>query len=307
MDKGDGNVCNGSIHNKQIANSDERDALGRPGTSYNGYTARMPVSKDAPYYNMAHPRRGIAIIFNHEIFEYGSLKPRSGTMEDANKLQACLKNLDFDVFMYKDLKKDDIEKIIEDASKMDHSNHDCILVVTLTHGEADIVYAKDKPYKTQSLWSTFTADKCPTLAGKPKMFFFQACQGDNLDPGVDLHRDANRTETDGERHESYRIPTHADFLIVYSTANGFFSWRNTTKGSWFIQALCEELSENAFKLDLMTLLTFVSRKVATEFESNVPGNIQMHGQKQIPCIISQLTRLIKFQKSKFLPGPSNFV
>ena len=27
----------------------------------------------------------------------------------------------------------------------------------------------------------------------------------------------------------------ADFLIAYSTVPGFYSWRNTTQGSWFIQ------------------------------------------------------------------------
>lgn len=75
---------------------------------------------------------------------------------------------------------------------------------------------------------------------------------------------------------------------------GFFSWRNTTKGSWFIQALCAELEESSFTYDLLTILTFVCRRVATEFESNVPGDYVMHAQKQIPCITSMLTRLVKF-------------
>lgn len=48
---------------------------------------------------------------------------------------------------------------------MDHSHHDCILVAVLSHGEMGIIYAKDTPYKPDYLWSPFTADKCPTLAG----------------------------------------------------------------------------------------------------------------------------------------------
>jgi hypothetical protein len=43
----------------------------------------------------------------------------------------------------------------------------------LSHGELGILYASDHPYKPESLWGHFTADKCPTLAGKPKMFFIQ--------------------------------------------------------------------------------------------------------------------------------------
>ena len=41
--------------------------------------------------------------------------------------------------------------------------------------------------------------------------FVQACQGDQLDNGVRL---VSKTETDGASM-SYKIPTHADFLIVY--------------------------------------------------------------------------------------------
>lgn len=48
------------------------------------------------------------------------------------------------------------------------------------------------------------------------MFFMQACQGDKLDSGINLAH----TETDGEVHNTYRIPVQADFLIVYSTVKG---------------------------------------------------------------------------------------
>lgn len=58
------------------------------------------------------------------------------------------------------------------AASMDHSNHDCILVAVLSHGEMGIIYAKDTPYKPDFLWSSFTADKCPTLAGKVFFILF---------------------------------------------------------------------------------------------------------------------------------------
>lgn len=101
------------------------------------------------------------------------------------------------------------------VAKKDHSESDCFLMAVLSHGELGILYARDTPYKPECLWSPFTADKCPTLAGKPKMFFIQACQGDKLDGGVTMCR----TETDGQNN-SYRIPTQADFLIAYSTVPG---------------------------------------------------------------------------------------
>ena len=62
-----------------------------------------------------------------------------------------------------------------------------------------------------------------------------------------------RTEADGVA--TYRIPSHADFLIAYSTVPGFYSWRNTTQGSWFIQAFCHVIQREAHSRDLLSILT----------------------------------------------------
>ncbi len=74
------------------------------------------------------------------------------------------------------------------------------------------------------------------------MFFIQACQGDQLDSGVRL---TSTTATDSSVAQSYKIPSRADFLIAYSTVPGYYSWRNTTAGSWFVQALCHVLQRYA--------------------------------------------------------------
>lgn len=63
-----------------------------------------------------------------------------------------------------------------------------------------------------------------------------------------------------------------------------------------MQALCDAFDKYGYILDLLTIMTFVNRQVAIDFESNVPGNITMHQQKQIPCVTTMLTRLVKFEK-----------
>lgn len=273
---------------------------------------------------MNHGKRGLAIIFNHEFFNVSHLKQRCGTNIDCENLAETLKGLGFEVNDFHNSTHKDISKYLEkgkfcfhiflkvvvrtkkffflyhnlyifycffSVSEMDHSNHDCLVVAVLSHGELGLLYAHDTPYKADSIWSYFTSDRCPSLAGKPKLFFIQACQGDRLDGGITLKE---RTETDGQPTVTFRIPTHADFLIAYSTVPGFYSWRNTTRGSWFMQALCMELKENGTRYDLLTILTFVCQRVAIDFESNTPDNITMHQQKQIPCITTMLTRLVKF-------------
>lgn len=45
---------------------------------------------------------------------------------------------------------------------------------------------------------------------------FQACRGDKLDGGLNL---VSRTQTDSGK-AGYKIPTHADFLLAFSTFEG---------------------------------------------------------------------------------------
>jgi caspase 7 len=51
----------------------------------------------------------------------------------------------------------------------------------MTHGEENLLHGRDKPYETHKVWELFTANKCPSLARKPKVFIFQVCKPVKLD------------------------------------------------------------------------------------------------------------------------------
>ena len=77
-------------------------------------------------------------------------------------------------------------------------------VVVLSHGNEGILYGYDHSYPAHKIWEPFTADKwenvmvryyddnemifsrCLSLAGKPKLFFIQACQGSKMDSGTEV-------------------------------------------------------------------------------------------------------------------------
>lgn len=193
-------------------------AAGAPPVVANKLVARMPVDRYASEYNMNHKNRGVALIFNHEFFDIPSLKSRSGTNVDSAELKLALEGLGFSVSVHKDCKLGDILKYVEKAASQDHTDNDCLAVAILSHGEHGYLYAKDTQYKLDNIWHYFTANFCPTLAGKPKLFFIQACQGDRLDGGMTLEK--STTETDGDSSMSYKIPIHSDFLFSYSTIPG---------------------------------------------------------------------------------------
>ncbi|XP_034472874.1 caspase-like [Drosophila innubila] len=252
--------------------------------------ARMVTRRDDPEYKMSHKYRGSALIFSHESFD--KLEPRSEANVDYENLKKVLDQLDFEVKPYKDLSYEEVRKKIAKAAGKDHTDHDCILVAILTQGESDMVWAKDKCYKVDDIWSAFTPDKCPTLAGKPKIFFVQATQAKLLrDPGFRLQH-KGETQTDGDSASNYKIPLYADFLVAFSSIPEYCSWSDSERGSWFIKSLCEELSKSAKSLDLLMLLTFVAQRVAVDFETYDEGH------KQITCTMSTLTRILRFADQK---------
>ena len=78
---------------------------------------------------------------------------------------------------------------------------------------------------------------------------------------------------------------------------GYFSWRNSGDGSWFIQAVKRVFSEHAYDLELLQMMTLVSRCVAFDFQSNTDEEFTS-GMKQVPCTVSTLTKQV-FLKPPF--------
>ncbi|XP_039308890.1 caspase-1-like isoform X2 [Solenopsis invicta] len=251
-------------------------------------TAAMPVHKNANCYNMNHKNRGKCIIFNHEEFDLSEFAKREGSTYDTLRLQNTFQYLDFDVEIYENLTYNQIMDVIEK--------------------DDDMLVAKNTIYESEMLWKPFTADKCVTLAGKPKLFFIQACRGNKTDSGILLtHRRVipNMKMNSGtDTLSSYTIPTHADFLIAHSSVQGFVNWRDLSTGTWYIQSLCDVLDEHGTEMELMNMLTITAQKVATNFVS-VHDNYVLHNKKQIPSVTSMLTRLVYFpQKSVTNSGKS---
>ncbi|CAL1295807.1 unnamed protein product [Larinioides sclopetarius] len=275
--------------------NDEADARGIFGrkTKAPDVVGSVIGSLESEDYSMKYGKRGKCLIFNHKIFEpHTRLNVRNGTDADAARLYCRFRELGFEVTLFTDLKWKEVEKVLLKAGKDDYKDDSCFVCCVLSHGEQGILYAADCQYKTEKVFAPFRGDVCPSLAGKPKLFFIQACQGDRLDCGVNVK--CRISSDSGDEKETLRIPTHADFLIVYSTVPGFYSWRNTTNGSWFVQSLCAALQKYAYDMDLLQLLTIVNRRVAYDFESFTPHDEEMHLKKQVPCVTSTLTKNIRF-------------
>ena len=162
----------------------------------------------------------------------------------------------------------------------------------MSHGGKDgTILAADKKYNVQELWEDFIGVNCKSLIGKPKLFFIQACKEELFDSGFSDVVDATV--------ETVVTSNYADFLIMYSTLDGYNSFRNPENGSWFIQALCKELGTN-IKDDFMRILTGVNNRVAQMLLKD-SNNEDLNEKKQTSKIESTLTKSIYFFDKLTIP------
>ncbi|KAF6083766.1 caspase 3 [Phyllostomus discolor] len=269
-----------SVDSRSITNSETRFI---PGSK----SMDSGISLDYSY-KMDYPQMGVCLIVNNKNFHQDTgMACRTGTDKDAKDVRETFMSLKYEVRNSNDLTRKDMLELMRSVSEEDHSRRSSFVCVFLSHGEEGVIFGTDGPVELRDLACFFRGDRCRSLTGKPKLFIIQACRGTEMDCGI---------ETDSGTDEDMacqKIPVEADFLYAYSTAPGYYSWRNAKEGSWFIQSLCALLKQYAGKLELMHILTRVNRKVALEFES-FSFDHTFHAKKQMPCIVSMLTKELYF-------------
>ncbi|KAK2186252.1 hypothetical protein NP493_207g00027 [Ridgeia piscesae] len=211
-------------------------------------------------------KRGVFIIINNSKFIQNThLTDLPGYVIDAARLYELFSVLDFDVDMKQNQTTEEVKTTPSNVARKNHTKYTCFMCAILSHGSNDVVYGTDGPIPIDTLVSPFKDEQCPTLRGKPKVFIIQACRGVEMDHGVEV------ADAIAEPEENiYCIPQEADLLYAYATVNGYVSWVSEKDGSWFIQSLCRVFGNSQLrsKLDVIAMLTKVSRLVAYEYETN---------------------------------------
>ncbi|XP_027001704.1 caspase-6-like isoform X2 [Tachysurus fulvidraco] len=255
----------------------------------------LKISKTDPTmeYEMNHKRRGLALIFNHEHFKF--IPKRRGTKIDRDNLKQRFQALGFEVNIHDNKNKTEVFEEILKASEMDHTDADCFVCVFLTHGKEGQISASDDMINIKEITDPFRGDQCKSLVGKPKIFIFQACAGEKYEDAVTGMVGGSSDDTEEDLPYTYTIPAGADFLMCYSVAEGFYSFRDTTSGTFYIQDLCETLKQHGSTLEFTELLTLVNLKVSRRDANLGFGKMP---KKQMPCFTSMLTKKLYFRCNK---------
>ncbi|NXM21552.1 CASP8 protein, partial [Ploceus nigricollis] len=237
-------------------------------------------------YKMKNNPHGYCLILNNYIFK-NPLYNREGTLQDGEAVKRVFKWLQFETVEYMDLEGKKIYETVKEYSKKDHRNMDCFVCFIFSHGEKDkIKGVDDECVNIEDLVSCFTGTNCPSLAGKPKVFIIQACQGSVRHPSVAVESDSSgHLEVDASPLTS--IPDKADILIGMATVEDYLSYRSRKTGSVYIQSLCEKMELLCpQRMDLAAILTEVNNEVARR---------ELEGSKQMPKITSTLLKRLIFE------------
>ncbi|KAM6919634.1 caspase-8 [Lycodopsis pacificus] len=227
----------------------------------------------ADYYALKNIPRGLCVVINNEDFQGSWLNSRKGTQEDVVALRSVFTLLGFTVSVHNNLTAAAMLQELRKLGLRDFQDEDALVVCVLSHGELECVFGADgQPVSLKELTQPFTSRGAPTLAGKPKLFFIQACQGSDYQRGawpcppkprqVEAVRES--VEEDAGSVNGETVSAEADMLLGMATVPECKSFRNIYTGSIYIQELCRQLRRSAESLendDILTVLTRVNREV----------------------------------------------
>ena len=181
---------------------------------------------------------GVAVIINIKHFdEELKFDKREGSDDDVENLERLWKELGFTVTMNVDsTTADKIYTFLKEVADKINANQDssCFVCCIMTHGNMGKIYGSDsKSLDIKNVTDLFKRDNCPALAGKPKLFFIQACRGSNqlrdhakereIPKTVDLAAAGRGADYERKNNSDFlkrANPNEINFLIGYSTVPG---------------------------------------------------------------------------------------
>jgi caspase 3 len=213
-------------------------------------------------YNVDYSKPGLVLIINNQNFV--CTEERKGSDKDVDRILDTFENLNFKTRSFMNQTKQQMKELVENYSKRDYSNDSCFICFIISHGDNGQILCSDEMLidLKKEIIKPFQINQ--TLVNKPKLFFIQACRGNGVMPNIesldisyDLIEEDSNIETD-----ACKIPIGADFLYSYATVEGYKAFRDRNRGSWYIQILCDLISNKAASEELSRILLEVNDRIA---------------------------------------------
>ncbi|XP_016064828.1 PREDICTED: caspase-14 [Miniopterus natalensis] len=188
-------------------------------------------------------------------------KAREGSEADLVALERMFQQLGFESTIKRDPTAQQFQEEVEKFQQAIDARKDfisCAFVVLMAHGLEGYLEGEDEQMvELENLFKVLNNKNCQALRAKPKVYIVQACRGEKKDPGQTVGGDNIEMIT---KDSLQTIPTYTDTLHIYSTVEGYISYRHDKDGSYFIQTLVDVFINR--KGPILELLTEVTRRMA---------------------------------------------
>ena len=219
--------------------------------------------------NKRYPTNGLAILIG--CTKSVKHKPLQGVVKDLAQLIYTFDRLMFTTLCLNDPTVAHIKEVIKLIAQLDISSlrkprtWQRIVVTFSGHGDSTYLYTKDGHIDLRTdLVRPLQADKATQLALLAKMFFIDACRGDETERGVDISWFKDNIVARGGDAIN-RVPSGGNCYIAYSTLVGMKAYEVSKNGRLWMQLLSRELLSDD---NIQGIVTEVNRKMITACNVN---------------------------------------
>lgn len=238
---------------------------------------------------------GLAVIISNDYKEIkgSSLRHLHGAERDSEKMKETFKFLKFAVLHVHNYSIGDLMAILQAAAGHRYPpSYRRIAVVFSGHGISGHIYTGDgKELDLKDIFDQFSISRTPNLGGISRLFFIDACRGNEKNKGVIVPRG-------GELIKTTIVPVGGNILIAYSTILHYMSYETPEGGIWMTK-LADKLKTDSSICDI---LTNINSELVSEFCRSTGKTVDV----QQPTFHSQLNEIINLYSEAHagVSGPS---
>ena len=236
---------------------------------------------------------GIALIMNNVEWQQDKngrplMSTRDGARQDADDLSISLHAIGYKVLLKENLTGEDMKRKLKGVrDECINKGDDSFICCILSHGGSYGIFGIDKKCVPIDKFSEILEpDVCPKLMHKPKIFFIQACRGNEASEPIHAQKIDNGLEPD---ELNPRVPRGADFYLSYATGPGYVALR-----SHYPKLLSQALLEDSAQLSLDEIVTEIHDRLAEQVY-DVMLKRERKEHLQIGQVVHSMRRAVYFK------------
>jgi len=190
------------------------------------------------------------------------LSPLNGPRKDTEAMKKAFDYLRFLTIVRRDLTLDETNSLLQLLAQHQYPETCKRFVLTFSgHGGDGFVCSEDgRSMKINDIVELFSPTNIKSLAGVPRLFFFDACRGGLSDQGI--------VARGGEGEWRSKIPRTGDVLVAYAATAGYKAFEQFSGGLW-TSILAKKLV--ASSKSIYDVLTEVNKELIAKIQNSTHG------------------------------------